>query len=138
MRSILVCAIIASAALLAGGAQASEPSQGVSLQSAEGQAIARKIAGLSQRLGLPNPLVAPEPEPAAVVRPAMARVVYFRPILTLREFALRHEPLDGRYDTLGGRTGPAAGVKDQLLAERAELLDKLDLDAETRSRIGRN
>lgn len=138
MRSILVCALLISA-VSAAGVQASESTGRVALDSPEGQAIVKGVVGISQRVGLPNPLVAPQPEAALTGREALLarKGTIFRAPEAASDNWRANTPLDGRYAAKYS-SRLAAGAKEKLLAERAELLSRLDLDAETRARIGLN
>jgi hypothetical protein len=54
---------------------------------------------------------------------------------TLADLARKVDRMDGRSNTLQWPAKLARGAQKHLMAERTALLSKLDLDAETRSRI---
>lgn len=148
MRSFLLCAVVVSA--LSTSVQAAEPAGQVSLQSREGQAIARKVADISYRVGLPNPLVAQPIEPAysgaapKFISDSWAKGFQLdrastqasrREGVSLIEVPRTDLAARAERDTLGWPTRLRAGPRNKLIADRAKLLARLDLDAETRARI---
>ena len=143
MRSVLACAIAFSAALLSGGleaAAASEPASKVALQSSEGQAILKQVEAVTRRINFMS-------------RPMVIRSPVIYPTGDLDRQALSQGfPLEGTTTTTaissgagGGWPGSsrnrivpdqvpvATGARARLMAERAALLDKLDMGPLTRA-----